>query len=171
MDLLVTLIRMISHSMIHCGSKCHTMGWQIYTHILQGVYIPVGKKLSLKKDFRKKCQKAIFAESLSQEMTLYQCQQTMCQNIFSFVFSWWVTKYVNKFPLKSDVSGQVWNTIKFGVFLCSTINLRRQRRRSVFDMGGWFGGTWVPIARLCIQGGVCPHQKLGKFCTFATGIA
>ena len=44
------------------------MGWQICTDILQGVYIPVDKKLSSKIDFRKKSQEDFFA-SLSQETT------------------------------------------------------------------------------------------------------
>ena len=69
-DSLVTLKRMISTSTIHCRSKFRTMGWQFYTDIFQGVYIPAGKKLSSKRDFQKNSQENFFA-SLSQETTIY----------------------------------------------------------------------------------------------------
>ena len=46
------------------------MGWQIYTDILQGVYIPAGKNLSSKRDFRKNSLEDFFA-SLSQETAIY----------------------------------------------------------------------------------------------------
>ena len=46
------------------------MGWQFYTDILQGVYIPAGKNLSSKRDFRKNWQEDFFA-SLSQEMPIF----------------------------------------------------------------------------------------------------
>ena len=46
------------------------MGWQFYTDILQGVYIPAGKNLSSKRDFRKNSQEDFFA-SLSQETPIY----------------------------------------------------------------------------------------------------
>ena len=47
-------------------NKFGTMGWQFYTDIVQGVYIPAGKNLSSKRDFRKNSQEDFFA-SLSQE--------------------------------------------------------------------------------------------------------
>ena len=61
---------MASTSTIHCESKFRTMGWQFYTDIVEGVYIPAGKKLSSKKEFRKNSQEDFFA-SLSQETPIY----------------------------------------------------------------------------------------------------
>ena len=70
-DSLVALIRMVSTLTIHCGSKFRIMGWQFYTDILQGVYIPAGKKFKLiKKTLYKKNARRFFA-SLSQETTKY----------------------------------------------------------------------------------------------------
>ena len=51
-------------------NKFGTMGWQFYTNILQGVYIPAGKNLRSKRDFRKNSQENFFA-SLSQETPIY----------------------------------------------------------------------------------------------------
>ena len=52
---------MISTSTIHCMNKFCTMGWQCYSDILQGVYIPAGKNLSSKRDFRINSQEDCFA--------------------------------------------------------------------------------------------------------------
>ena len=76
MDSLVTLKRMVSTSTIHRRSKFCTMGWQFYTDILQGVYIPTGKQLSSNRDFRKNSQEDFFA-SLSQETIIYSSQETV----------------------------------------------------------------------------------------------
>ena len=46
------------------------MGWQFFTDILQGVYIPAGKNLSSKRDLRKIPQEDFFA-SLLQETPIY----------------------------------------------------------------------------------------------------
>ena len=69
-DSLVTWKRMISTSTIHCRSKFRTMGWQFYTRILQGMYIPAGKKLFRKRTFEKKNLQEDFFASLSQETTI-----------------------------------------------------------------------------------------------------
>ena len=47
-----------------------TMVWQFYTDILQGEYLPAGKNLSSKRDFRKNSQEDFFT-SLSQETPIY----------------------------------------------------------------------------------------------------
>ena len=89
MDSLVTLKRIISTSTMHCRNKFCTMGWQFYNNILQGVYIPAGKKLSSKRDFRKNTQKDFFA-SLSQETPIYINRLGLgffCFVLFCFFFS------------------------------------------------------------------------------------
>ena len=48
-----------------------------------------------------------------------------------------------------------------------------QGHKSVFDIGGWFGGASVPIAYLRAQEGFwreCAPSEAGKFCIFKTGI-
>ena len=85
MDSLVTLKRMISTSTIHCMNKFCTMGWQFYSDILQGVYIPAGKNLSSKIDFRKNSQEDFFA-SLSQETPKYSLEMLQHDDLISQVF-------------------------------------------------------------------------------------
>ena len=72
---------MVSTSTIHCESKFCTMEWQFYTDIVEGVYIPAGKKLSLKRELRKNSQEDFFA-SLSREMTIYVWNGNESENLF-----------------------------------------------------------------------------------------
>ena len=90
---------MVSTSTINCGSTFGTMGWQLYTDILQDVYIQADKKLSSTR-LSKQIARGFFA-SLSQEtiisiiiltsyVSINHYHTTILHGCFSPLFSFYV---------------------------------------------------------------------------------